>query len=177
MEAGGHPRSKAGSVHSASKKYSIFRSSIRDRIKKEQNLLLSKYLYVFLYNSQKYFRLRNTSTSGKNRKRLRGGGRLLTFADSDRELATWIIGQGAKNLRVSKTCGLRHFRLAAAPAVQVVLLTFTCYYLNLNIHNFSYKSIYATDETAVELDPSGGKCIDERGAREHILKFGLLCNT
>lgn len=32
--------------------------------------------------------------------------------------------------------------------------------------SFSFTHIYAADETAVWIDPSGGKCIDERGAKE-----------
>jgi hypothetical protein len=49
-------------------------------------------------------------------------------------------------------------------------------YISQQREKNNYTHIYAADETAVWLDASGGKCIDERGSREVLnqLKIALL---
>uniref|UniRef100_A0A915DP20 HTH CENPB-type domain-containing protein n=1 Tax=Ditylenchus dipsaci TaxID=166011 RepID=A0A915DP20_9BILA len=67
-------------------KSTTHRCNILDWIKKEQGLLL----------------IEDSSAAGKKRKMLREGGRPLTFADLDKELAKWIREQRAKKFRVSR---------------------------------------------------------------------------
>uniref|UniRef100_A0A915CR81 Uncharacterized protein n=1 Tax=Ditylenchus dipsaci TaxID=166011 RepID=A0A915CR81_9BILA len=40
---------------------------------------------------------RNSSTAGKSKKRLQGGGRKLTYKDLDQQLAIWVREMRSKN--------------------------------------------------------------------------------
>uniref|UniRef100_A0A915EK35 HTH CENPB-type domain-containing protein n=1 Tax=Ditylenchus dipsaci TaxID=166011 RepID=A0A915EK35_9BILA len=74
------------SVHAASKKYKIDRQNVRQWKNNVKKLLL----------------LKESSTAGKGKKRLPGGGRQLSFKELDNELAKWVREQRQKKFKVSR---------------------------------------------------------------------------
>jgi hypothetical protein len=91
---------KAVSVKNASKKLGVDRKTIRNWMNKEKDIQLQMYVFMILLSS--YFKLSESSTIGKSRKRLAGGGRKLAYKDLDDQLAQWVREHRKLKHRISR---------------------------------------------------------------------------
>lgn len=86
----------------AAEKFGITRSRVIEWRKQKDELKRQRYLIILLVHGSYYVFCSESSPIGRSKKRLAGGGRKLSFADLDNQLAQWVRQHRLMKHRISR---------------------------------------------------------------------------